>query len=253
VEAELCPLLGGGIQLPPHGTVAGTAIQLAARLGSGPIILAGLDLAAFGEREHAAPHAFDHYITGASRRLDPWEGRSFARMLENAPLSLPGGQWRVSRSLSAYAGALSEDGRALAGRLFRFKSSPIELEGFSPLEPGELADFIGPSPAGALKKGSTRLVGSVAEAPLPEAARASILAERFSSWRETARAATAELARGLLPERSPQREFLRSIDLPDWAAARRASISGGDPRPAAKALAERVDGFLVELQGRLLG
>jgi len=70
-ESELMPSLGPSLRLPPHGTVSGSALQLAARLTDGPIIAAGLDLAVYGDREHARPNGFDPLLLQARSNRRP--------------------------------------------------------------------------------------------------------------------------------------------------------------------------------------
>jgi hypothetical protein len=252
-ESELLPGLARGrrvgLSLPPHGTVSGTAIQLAARLTTGPIIVAGLDLASYGERDHANPHGFDALFNSSASRLSPCEGVLCSRAIENYPLELEA-PWRSSRSLASYASALIIDGRTINARsgpvqrLFRLGPSPVELPPFAPLDaagfknmlasfPFDSGSFLEPSPLQTISK------------------RESFLSERLESWLRLAEEASEGLARGLLPESSLVSELLRSMDIVDYAAARRALLSGGNPEPAARELARRSEAFLSALHRRL--
>ena len=245
VERELLPSLGGGLRLPPHGTVTGSALRLAAERSAGPIIFAGLDLAIEGEREHSSPHAFDPILAEASGRLSPLAALSFARALEVAPHALKVGAWRASRNLATYAGALVEDARSLAGRLFRLSPSPVELPGFVSVDESTLPSLL----ANATRHSSAARSRNAPPADL----RRSRLGEALAGWRKSAREAAFALAEGAPPADNDLRELYRSFDLPDWAAARRASIAGSDPRPAAKELARRTDEALADIERRLLG
>ena len=251
-ESELLPGLAAGrragFSLPPHGTVSGTAIQLASRLTTGPIIAAGLDLASYGEREHASPHGFDAVALARASRLSPCEGALCSRALEAYPIELEA-PWRSSRSLSAYASALAIDAQAIcaraggARRLFRLEPSPVELPFFSPLDASGFAELLASFPF----EGDSFLERSPLQT---RAARESFLAERLASWRKLASEAAEGLARGLLPGSPLVSELLRSMDIVDYAAARRALLSGGNPAPAARELARRSEAFLSALHRR---
>jgi Protein of unknown function DUF115 len=243
VESELLPCLGPGLVLAPHGTVSGTALQLAAGLTAGPIIAAGLDLASYGDLSHARPHGFDAVLGGAASRLHPLERSLWSRGRESSPEPLADKPWRSSRSLNAYASALALDARLLSGRLYRFGPSPQSLPGFEALHEATLGRLMDSTdPCGEL---------IFDEAPLPPLwQRESRLAERLASWRISASEATLGMGEGSLPRSSLVAELLRSIDIVDYAAARRAILAGGNPAPAAEELGRRCDSFLTGLQRR---
>lgn len=243
-EAELLPRLCPATAVPPHGTVSGTAIRLAARLSDGPIVVAGLDLASFGELEHARPHGFDALLEGRALRLAPLEAIAWARGLESTPLVLAERPWRSSRSLAAYASALSLDSRPLAGRLFRIGASPVALPGFADIHPAELLPLLGRSAAGPA---SIRL--RALDLP-PRRDREAFLGDRLAAWRALAAESAQGMRAGALPEGALVSELLRSIDIVDYAAARRAALSGGDPSRSAADLAASCDLFLSGLERR---
>jgi hypothetical protein len=247
-ESELLPSLGPALRIPPHGTVSGTALQLAARLTEGPIVAAGLDLASYGDLDHARPHGFDAVLSRTVSRIAPLEGVLWSRGLDAAPQSLAEKPWRTSRALTAYASALALDARALPGRLFRIGPSPLPLPGFASIDGRGLeALAASPSAAAALPIGESLF--SNATAP-PRSLREAILAERLASWRGLAREASSSMGQGSLPDRALVAELLRSIDIVDYAAARRAILARGDPAPAARELERRCDLFLSALEGR---
>jgi len=62
--------------------------------------------------------------------------------------------------------------------------------------------------------------------------------------------ASEDLRRGQLPTNPLVVELLRSIDIVDYAAARRAILSGGEPETASRDLASRCDLFLSTLERR---
>lgn len=239
-EAELLSDLGRAVKVPPHGTVSGTAIQLAARLSAGPIVTLGLDLASLGDRDHASPHGFEPLLEKAVSRIAPMEGSLWSRSLDTSPL--PQAPWRSSRSHSTYAGALSLDSAALGGRLFRIGASPVVLRGFEDIEAVELRGLLSGGRSGGLE---------LKELALPARdERESRLRGRIEAWRSLAADAAAGLCQGKLPESALVEELLRSIDIVDYAAARRATLAGGDARGAAAALAEGCERFLSALQRR---
>ncbi|MGO8694239.1 MAG: 6-hydroxymethylpterin diphosphokinase MptE-like protein [Rectinemataceae bacterium] len=245
VESELLPLLGESLRLPSHGTVAGSALLLAARLSQGPIIAAGLDLAVRGEREHASPHAFDVLLSAGAGRLAPCSTASYARILDSAPHPTRSDEWRSSRSLESYADALGFDAHAFPGRLFRLDPSPVELSGFVPIGVSDLP--------GLLSRVQERIGPVATSAAPPIGRRHAHLRRAFARWKRAAKEGAALLASGEIPRDPFLRELYRFFDLPDWAAAGRASIAGTDPAGAARVLGERTYGSLAEIERRLLG
>ncbi len=246
-ERELAAALGGGLRLPCHGTVSGTALALAGLLSDGsPILCAGFDFAALGPRGHASPHGFDRFLDGEASRLAPGEGRVFSRAIADTPNQLGEGPWRSSRSLATYAAALGAEALSArrGGGLFRLRPSPVAVGGLETIQPGRLGAIL---PGPALPPPERR----VRAAP-PRPAREAALRRLFEASRQAARLAAEALSGGALPEDPRARELCRALDLPDWAAARRAVIVGGDPRPAAAALEASLLGQLDSLEGRLL-
>jgi hypothetical protein len=226
--------------------VSGSALHLASRLTDGPIIAAGLDLASFGELDHARPHGFDSMLARASVRTLPLEAQLWSRRLESMPEALFEKPWRSSRALRAYASALALDARSLPGRLFRIGPSPLPLPGFETIDGPGIVALAGSSSS---SKPSEEGCLSVSNAP-PRATREAILRERLAAWRGIAAEASASMARGTLPKAHLVAELLRSIDIVDYAAARRAILAGGDPEPAAEDMGRRCDQFLSALERR---
>ena len=243
-ESELLPFLCPAMAVRPHGTVSGTAIQLAAGLTDGPIILAGLDLASMGEHEHARPHGFDAFMDATATRTRPLESLSWIRGTESAPLSLSEPPWRGSRSLSAYASALALDLKPLEERIYRIGPSPIPLPGFTAISPSDIDSF-------QRHGGSFPRRLNLRSLALPSRSDREIQLSRcLASWRERAMLASEDLRRGRLPTNPLVAELLRSIDIVDYAAARRAILSGGEPETASRDLASRCDLFLATLERR---
>jgi hypothetical protein len=244
-ENELTAALGGGLALGGEATVSGTSLRIAARATAGPIVAAGLDLASFDIVSHASPNGFDALVRVGEGRECPAETTVFARERPAAPELLGSGPWRSSRSLSLYASALADEAPSYGGRLFRLCPSPLVLEGFKTLakeDIGRLFDS-SPSPSGPL----------FAALPLiAEGERRKALSRAFAQWREEAILGSAALAAGGIPESAIARDLFRSIDLPDWAASRRAVLKAESPEPVRSRLEKATLHFIDELERRLL-
>ena len=68
--------------IPPRGTVAATAIELALAATSGPVIVAGLDMCSRDLLMHARPSAFDRLLLLQASRLQPHTSLVFHRAAE---------------------------------------------------------------------------------------------------------------------------------------------------------------------------
>jgi hypothetical protein len=249
-EAELLFRLGGGFALPSHGTVVGSAIHLAARLGSGKILLAGMDLATLGSLSHARPHGFDSLTRDAQARLSPEEGLVYSREAGLSPIALPARPWRSSRSLETYAAALSGEAERppLRGRLYRLLPSPIALPSFASLGAAGLSGLLADLPAGFRPAPA-----SFEEAGLPAPSlRRELLRTCIQEWRVLAREAALSFEGGRIPAEARARELLRAIDLPWWAAACRLVAAGKSATAVAGKLLDEASAFLAGLEERLL-
>ncbi len=254
-ERELSARLGGGIRLPSHGTVSGTALRLAAATGTGPILAVGLDLANYDIISHASPHGFDLLPCHGDSRLSAHEGKVYGREIEAAPLPASVPPWRSSRSLEIYAQALAAEAEEplFEGRLARLLPSPVRLRGYDELGAEDIAGFFAALPQGGSRP--DRVDGSTAflrprGIPSHEEREAMLLG-LLGQWKEQAHASTRELAEGRRPCDTRIREMLMAVDLPDWAAAHRAMASGLSPSFSATALGESTLAFLDDLERRL--
>jgi hypothetical protein len=244
-ENELTTALGASIALGGEATDSGTSLRLATLATEGPIIAAGLDLASFDIVSHASPNGFDALLRSGEGRECPAESAIFARERPAAPDLLAGGPWRSSRTLALYASALSAEASGNGGRLFRLCPSPLALKGFQPLAKGEIGEL--------LRIGFSHSQPLFDPLPLVgEEARRGLLAQALDGWREEALRGSASLASGELPASAKARELFRSIDLPDWAASRRAVLKGESPEPVRSRLEKASLDFIDELGRRLL-
>jgi hypothetical protein len=169
--------------VPPHGTVAATAIDLALSFTHAPVIVAGLDMCSRGLAAHSRPGEFDQLLQQAAARLSPHTSLSFARAetqgMQKAPAA---GEARVSPSLRTYAGWFSEHTDGRSERIFRLLPSPIPLEGMGALDSESLLDV--------LKTGTAAEAGPLLH-PFPEIPR---LAQRREVVHDLLGAWTAELS-----------------------------------------------------------
>lgn len=109
IERSLLGALGGYTEVPSQGTVAVTALRLALRATSGPVLVAGLDLSFRDLRGHTSPHTVDRRLSTMHHRLAPWEGLWAQRRIDQAPLVHRG--VRTSPAMVTYASWLDAPGR----------------------------------------------------------------------------------------------------------------------------------------------
>jgi len=131
------------IDIPQNGTVAGTALILSRRLTSGPIVLAGLDMAELDTQTHSRPHAFDLFSIDLTNRINPAHSSSFINSRKRTT-EVPGGHgWRTSLPLSTYASWFGSVGRGSVDRngVFRLNPSPIAMEGLPTVTGSGLAEL----------------------------------------------------------------------------------------------------------------
>jgi hypothetical protein len=248
VESRLIPLLGvqadSPVSLPAHGTVSGTALLLASKICTGPIITAGFDLAAFGEIDHARPNGFDFFLTTPVQRLCPEETVRCTRRRELYPEQLcSDSRWFSSRSLASYASGLEGSARRLRGRVFRLNPSPIPLSNFENIAASQLTSFFDSSP-----DTDKIVMSSISTTSLPSYSnRVSLLKTALSSWLSSALLAVDAISSGATFDDRSILDLLRSIDIVDYAAVRRALRSQGDPEPCASELRRRIQSFFNEL------
>jgi hypothetical protein len=242
-ESELSAALGPCRRLPSHGTVTGSALALASRLGQGPIVVAGFDFAAPPSRSHARPHGFDEAILAGEGRLHPGESKRWERFRLFHPEGLAGGEWRSSRSLAAYAAALDSDASRLGRPIHRLSPSPVRLAHFADMDAGGFARLV----RGAPSRRRPPRQASILAADR----RVAFLRNSIAEWDRRTAMALVAMEGGLGPDPRIV-DLFRCVDLPDFAAAKRALSAGTDAAPAFAALKAAVLEFLDELRWRLL-
>jgi hypothetical protein len=121
------------LNVPSHGTVAGTAYYAASQLARNAVFFAGLDLAYLDIRAHASGHAFYPLLLSSSDRMRPlhtvyYERSPFAG--ESPPSRR--GEWLQSFAMETYSRWFAS--RPPDERFFRIAPSGIELPPFRPVE-----------------------------------------------------------------------------------------------------------------------
>jgi len=103
IERDLLEAWGSPfLEVPSQGTVAVTALRLALEATSGPVFIAGLDLAFRDLRGHTSPHTVDRRFAALNHRLCPAEGQWADRLFAQATVVQNG--VRTSPALVTYAG-----------------------------------------------------------------------------------------------------------------------------------------------------
>lgn len=158
-ERALLGIYGGGAAaVRPHGTVAGTAIELA--LGAcaphhAPVVIAGLDLCVRDIRSHCRPNAFERLAPDG--RIEPLHHR-LASSVWDTTRPLGGSDARVSPPLSTYAGWFAAAPSPWAGRLRRLYPSPVSLPTMPEITAHELEQLAGPHAPQEPGAGARRIV-----------------------------------------------------------------------------------------------
>ncbi|MEI8093186.1 MAG: 6-hydroxymethylpterin diphosphokinase MptE-like protein [Spirochaetales bacterium] len=126
-------------QVPSQGTVAVTALHWAQALTSGPVLVAGLDLAFRDFRAHVSGHTVDRRLASAVGRLSPWEALWAERYFSQATLEVAPGV-HTSPAMRTYALWLGAQPR-FARPLLRLAPTQVTWPGTQPLEWNALAEL----------------------------------------------------------------------------------------------------------------
>ncbi len=243
--------------VPPQGTVAATAMELALRGTAGEVIFAGLDLCFQDLQGHARPNLFERTLEAGSDRLQPAHHLLYAWARAQAPRALRGAA-RTGLALETYAGWFAA--RAADPRMYRLLPSEVPLPGFQPLDlPGFARLLEGRKPAEASRTGRS-------PEPLPahqgypdRPQRLRILRGLLEDWRQRARRLGSQITEAKDPaglSADPLSASLAShFDAARLAEGRRTLRTRG-PEAAAvsvSALLEDLGRFLDERRERLKG
>jgi hypothetical protein len=115
-------------RIPPHGTVAATALDLALAFTDSPVVVAGLDMCTRDISFHARPNAFDTLLHLRLSRLFPYDCLMYERCMEQHTEKIPGLTGvRASLALRTYAGWFDLGAGGSAQRVYRLLPSPVAL------------------------------------------------------------------------------------------------------------------------------
>ncbi len=130
IEDGFAVLLGPpAARVPPNGTVAGSALDLALQCKPRAVAFVGLDLCTRDIALHARPHAFEHYFERTVTRLHPYLTKQFEAA---EPYERIAAYTRRSPALETYAGWFSERLRECPLPVYRVPPSPVEITGMAP-------------------------------------------------------------------------------------------------------------------------
>jgi hypothetical protein len=131
-------------QVPPHGTVAATALDLARSFTRAPVIVAGLDMCTRDISSHARPNAFDTLLHLRISRVFPHDGLTYERSAGEHATRLEGmAGIRASLSLRTYSGWFDQAEDGDPHRVYRLLPSPVALGRMRSLDAEGLRDLLG--------------------------------------------------------------------------------------------------------------
>lgn len=114
-------------QVKSNGTVAGTALEIAAQF-SQFITFTGLDLCFKDIQSHVKPHSFDTLLNSIASRFAPLHTIYYERAYESEPDFNKG--IRTGRSLETYKNWFSRNAENSKSSLYRINPSTINIKGF---------------------------------------------------------------------------------------------------------------------------
>ena len=136
-------------RVPPHGTVAATALDLALASTRAPVIVAGLDMCLRDTCSHARPNAFDTLFHLRASRTAPHDGLVYWWSVEQHATRLEGATGvRTSLSLRTYAGWFNQVDAEEGRTVYRLLPSPVVLAGMRALDGAGLRDLVAGAPRG---------------------------------------------------------------------------------------------------------
>lgn len=128
-------------RIPPQGTVAATAVQLAMNHTSREIILAGLDFGYSDIRSHVRPNAFDNFLIPSVNRLSPLYSKLYSLAAQSAPFinRTVQGSFRTGLTMNTYSGWFAGLPDHISARIFRLNPSPVKLDNIQTIDAEKLA------------------------------------------------------------------------------------------------------------------
>jgi len=127
--------------IPPKGTVAATALEIAQKLSKSEIFIAGLDLCFQDIRSHAMPHSFHTLLEITASRLSPVYSQEFRRSIFFAPEYNSDNKTRTSLALKTYEGWFRSFSPASQNKLIRLYPSPVAFPSISSMEKKEFNKY----------------------------------------------------------------------------------------------------------------
>ena len=125
--------------VPPRGTVAATALDLALNLSNSKIIISGLDFCFNDLISHSRPHSFDLLFHLSSYRLTPFYSQKFRRTLDFAPIRIDKKRIRTSLPLKTYKGWFDNLDSNVKKRIVQFKPSSLTIQGVEEVDENIIA------------------------------------------------------------------------------------------------------------------
>ncbi len=128
------------LSIPQNGTVAGTAMNIALKISSKPVIFFGLDFCYRDILSHARPHTFDNIFEKNESRTKPVYSQIFERAVEFGGSLIDGK--RVPRSMQTYAGWFSKFLTNKNRRVFRFNPSVVKIDNIINISKNDIMSMI---------------------------------------------------------------------------------------------------------------
>ncbi len=129
--------------IPPKGTVAATALELALELTNKEIIICGLDLCYSDIKSHVRTNSFNNLLKKDANRMEPYYSRIFGRAVMHAPVKC--NSIRTSIALNTYSNwfsSINYNNKRIQKRLFRFMPSLCNINGLNNLDTKSFTELI---------------------------------------------------------------------------------------------------------------
>jgi len=136
IETSFRSNFGSFINIPSNGTVAGTAMFLAAMLTTGRIIVSGLDFSFIDILSHNRPHSFDRIIEQKSSRTSSLQSLYYDRNIAPS-VKIESGPRRTTTALNVYRGWFERSSSIFSKRCFfmeHFEKPPGDFTNLSEAE-----------------------------------------------------------------------------------------------------------------------